>query len=145
MLKALVLGSALLLTASAQDAPAPATADNKAPDPAKAAPDTSTADKPLPKMVRVSAKVAQTHLEKQVPPRYPARAKADIIQGTVEMKVLIGTDGSVTDIQVVHSPRNDLSESAVAAVKQWKYKPFTIKGVAIPTETTINVNFILAQ
>ena len=143
MLKALLLGGALWLTANAQDAPAPAQPDTKTNETAKDAPDTSTADKPLPKMLRVSQSVAQKHQTKKVTPHYPLSAKLDRVQGTVTLTAVIDTDGSLRDMKVVTSPRSDLTDATLEAVKQWKYEPFRLKGVAIPTQTTINVNFTL--
>jgi len=34
-----------------------------------------------------------------------------------------------------------LAPSAVAAVKQWRYKPLTVGGVPVEVETQINVKF----
>jgi protein TonB len=143
MLKALLLGGALLLTAYAQDTPAPAPRETKTGETPKAASDAPSADKPAPKMLRISQGVAQKHQTKKVTPHYPLSAKLDHVQGNVILSVVIDTDGSLRDIKVVASPRSDLTDASVEAVKQWKYEPFRLNGAAIPTQTTITVNFTL--
>jgi protein TonB len=143
MLKALLLGGALLLTAHAQDAPSPAQTDTKTNDAAKPTSDAAPPDKPLPKMLRISQGVAQKHQTKKVTPHYPFSAKLDHVQGNVILSVVIDTDGSLRDIKVVASPRSDLTDASIEAVKQWKYEPFRLNGAAIPTQTTITVNFTL--
>jgi protein TonB len=67
----------------------------------------------------------------------------DGIKGTVQLEIVIGEDGSVTEAKVLASPRGDLSQAALAAVKQWKYEPYKLKGQAIPTQTQVNINFNL--
>jgi protein TonB len=49
-------------------------------------------------------------------------------------------DGTVRDIKVVNgSPL--LAQSAVDAVKHWRYKPFELDGIAVKNEVTVNVAF----
>ena len=36
-----------------------------------------------------------------------------------------------------------LDEAAIAAVKQWKYEPSLMNGVAVPVVVTVTVNFTL--
>jgi TonB family protein len=57
-----------------------------------------------------------------VPPAYPAEAKSKKVHGTVELDVLITAAGEVTDVKVKRGPA-ELTESAVSAVRQWKYQP----------------------
>jgi TonB family protein len=115
----------------------------KAENATKPASEAPAADKPAPTMLRVSQSVAQKHQTKKVTPHYPLSAKLDRVQGTVTLTAVIDTDGSLRDMKVVTSPRSDLTDATLEAVKQWKYEPFRLKGVAIPTQTTINVNFTL--
>lgn len=46
-------------------------------------------------------------------------------------------------LQVMQSPREDLSISSIEAVKKWQYKPYTLEGQAVEVETTITVNYTL--
>jgi outer membrane biosynthesis protein TonB len=38
-----------------------------------------------------------------------------------------------------------LQAAAVAAVRQWRYRPTLLNGVAVEVETFITVNFVLDQ
>jgi protein TonB len=51
-------------------------------------------------------------------------------------------DGSVRDLKVVRGEAV-LAQSAVEAVKQWRYQPFVLNGKPVKTETRITVEFKL--
>jgi TonB family protein len=75
-------------------------------------------------------------------PIYPAAAKLGHIQGQVEVEVVIGKSGNVEQTRVTRSvPIFD--ESAIAAVKTWKYKPTLINGAPIPVKAKVRVAFTL--
>jgi protein TonB len=38
-----------------------------------------------------------------------------------------------------------LVNAAMDAVMQWQYKPYVLNGAAVEVQTTINVNFLLAD
>ncbi|HKY23123.1 MAG TPA: TonB family protein [Vicinamibacterales bacterium] len=77
-----------------------------------------------------------------VPPGYPPRAKALRIQGSVEVDIVIGADGAVDDARIVKSsPWFD--EEALTAVRQWRYEPTVVNGVAIPVRMVVRVGFVL--
>src|SRR4051812_896424 len=54
---------------------------------------------------------------------YTAAAKAEGIEGKLKLKLTIGADGSVVDVEVVASVEPGLDAAAVAVVKQWRFKP----------------------
>ncbi len=88
--------------------------------------------------------VSEPVLVSKVNPAYPADAKSEKISGPVELKVTIGPDGSVVEAEAVKSPDSRLSEAAIKAVKQWKYKPAINKeGKAVQVIATVKVNFKL--
>jgi periplasmic protein TonB len=96
-----------------------------------------------PQRVRVSQGVTQGLLLHKVTPQYPPLAKQARIQGTVVLSALIGKDGSIQNLHVV-SGHPMLTNSALEAVKEWKYKPYILNGEPVEVETTINVNFSLS-
>jgi TonB family protein len=96
----------------------------------------------VPKRVRVSSGVASGLLVTKVPPEYPEDARAARIQGVVILKAEIDSEGNVANLELV-SGHPLLAPAAIEAVKQWKYKPYLLNGVAVPIETQIQVNFIL--
>lgn len=93
--------------------------------------------------VRIGSGVIAGLALKQVPPVYPASAKASHAEGTVVMRAVIGSDGRIHSIHVTSSPNNQLSLAALVAVQQWTYKPYLLNGVATDVDTTITVNFNL--
>jgi len=80
----------------------------------------------------------------RVEPEYPEEARRQGIQGAVVLDVYISPAGVVNDIHQVSGPPQ-LAQAAVAAVKQWRFKPRTQNGQGIPMETRITLNFRLPQ
>jgi len=81
---------------------------------------------------------------KQVPPVYPEQAKNAGVQGSVSLHVTIGIDGAVKKLTVVSGPPS-LTQAAMDAVGQWRYKPYLFEGKPVEVETTVVVNFQLTQ
>jgi periplasmic protein TonB len=88
----------------------------------------------------VERSTAQNYLEKQVPPKYPEKARQMRVQGTVVLKVMISRKGKVTEVSVI-SGHPLLVSAAIDAVKQWKYKPYRVAGHKVEAQTEVVVNF----
>jgi protein TonB len=79
----------------------------------------------------------------KIKPTYPDLARSAGIDGTVLVQALVGKDGRVKDTKVVKSIQM-LDASAVAAVKQWVFKPALSNNkpvavwVAVPVKFTLN-------
>jgi len=84
-------------------------------------------------------------LVKKTQPEYPILSKMAREQGVVILSAVIGTDGSVHDLEVLASPSTLLAESAVDAVKKWKYSPYLLNGVPVEVETVVNVVYALGR
>jgi periplasmic protein TonB len=97
---------------------------------------------PAPEKLKVSQGVSQGLLIKSVPPDYPAVAKQMRIQGDVELQASIGKDGSITGVKLL-SGDAVLAHAAIAAVKQWKYKPYYLDDQPVEIQTQITVKFKL--
>jgi len=93
-------------------------------------------------MLRVSQGVSQGLLVKRVQPSYPAQALQMRVQGTVLLEASIAKDGAVTNVKAVNGDPI-LARSAIAAVRQWKYKPYLLDGEPVEIQTQITVNFNL--
>ena len=78
----------------------------------------------------------------RVPPSYPDAARAAGISGTVTVQAYVRTDGSVGDTRILNSVRG-LDEAAAAAVKQWRFKPATVKGEPVAWWVSVPVKFSL--
>src|SRR5437867_3199841 len=92
----------------------------------------------------IPATVINSYLIKKVEPEYPEQAKQDHIQGLVELKALVGTDGTVKGVKVISGdPR--LVDAVSKAVRGWLFKPYAPEGKPIDFETEITVNFSLSE
>ena len=92
--------------------------------------------------VRVGGNIREPQKTKQVPPRYPAEARAARVQGVVILETLIDKQGRVGDIHVLRSVPG-LDEAAMEAVRQWEYTPTLLDGVPVEVIMTVTVNFSL--
>ncbi len=109
-------------------------------------PEKTASPEPLnPHQLRVRGEVEQGNLTKRVNPVYPAAAKSAHVTGTVELEVSISKQGVPEDIRVVRSPSDDLTQSALEAVRQWRYRPMLLNGQPVDIVTDVIVNYTLSQ
>ena len=113
----------------------------------KAVPDTviTATDQSSEKKIRVRGTLAANNLIRKVQPVYPTGAKDARIQGTVELEAAVSKDGVPVELQVVSSPSDDLSNSALEAVRQWRYRPTLLNGNPVGIVTTVIVNYTLSE
>lgn len=100
--------------------------------------------KATPKRITVGGNVQAAHLVNRVQPGYPPLARQTRISGTVKLHAIIGKDGTVQQLQVV-SGHPLLVQSALDAVRQWRYQPTLLNGEPVEVDTEIDVIFSLAQ
>jgi TonB family protein len=81
-------------------------------------------------------------LDSKVDPEYPPLARQARIQGTVRLKALIDKEGAVKELNLI-SGHPMLAPAAIAAVRQWRYKPYLLNGEPVYVSTEIQVNFVL--
>lgn len=82
------------------------------------------------------------NLVHRVDPLYPAIAKAAGVQGTVVIKAIISRNGTIERAELLSGP-GLLTNPALQAVRQWKYRPYYLNGEPVEVETQITVNFVL--
>ena len=90
--------------------------------------------------VVVSEQAARALLVHTVNPAYPPEALAQKLHGPVVLQAVIGRDGSVEDLKLVRG-YFVLGRAAIAAVKQWRFQPYSANGHASATQTVITINF----
>lgn len=76
-------------------------------------------------------------------PEYSEAARVARLQGTVVVRVVIGTDGRAQDARIQRELGLGLDENALEAISQWKFKPGTREGEPVPVAAVIEVNFRL--
>jgi periplasmic protein TonB len=90
----------------------------------------------------ISSGVADGMLIHKVAPIYPKFAQENRISGTVVLRATITKSGSIEGLQLISGPKI-LSESALNAVKYWRYRPYLLNNQPVEVQTTINVVFNL--
>jgi TonB family protein len=97
---------------------------------------------PKPGPVSIGDRVAAATLIHQVAPVYPTKAKKQHIAGTVLLHAIITKDGTIRALEYVSGPP-ELKDSAIDAVKKWRYKPKMVNGEPVELDTKISVVFTL--
>ncbi len=90
--------------------------------------------------VAVSEEAARALLLHSVDPVYPPEALAQKLHGPVILQARVGRDGTVEDLKIVRG-YFILGRAAIAAVKQWRFRPYTVNGHAAATQTVLTIDF----
>jgi TonB family protein len=83
----------------------------------------------------IGGNIRPPHKVRDVRPGYPG------VDGNVELAATIGTDGSVTDVQVVKSDRPELDSAAIDAVRQWEFDSTLLNCVPIEVQMNVSISF----
>jgi protein TonB len=78
----------------------------------------------------------------RVEPVYTPLAKQIHKEGRVELRAIIGTDGTIQSLQVMSGDALFLL-SAQEAVQQWRYRPTVLNGQPVEIDTYITVIYIM--
>jgi TonB family protein len=98
-----------------------------------------------PQQLRIGGEAEQAKLIHKVQPVYPTPAKAAGVQGKVLLDTVISADGIPQEIRVISSPSDDLTQSALEAVRQWRYSPPLLNGQPVEVVTEVMVNYTLMR
>jgi TonB family protein len=93
-----------------------------------------------PKRIRVAGRTQSLRLIEQPKPDYPAEARSAHVEGTVKLRAIINADGTVKDLTLL-SGNPLLVDSAINAVKRWRYSPTELNGEPVEVVTQIDVDF----
>ena len=97
-----------------------------------------------PRTIAISRGVSEGLLISRTDPTYPAIARTTRTAGTVILAATISTTGHIENLQVTSGPPM-LRQSAIDAVKTWRYRPYLLNNLPVETETTINIIFSLGS
>jgi TonB family protein len=87
--------------------------------------------------------VTPPEVVKRVDAIYPPEAIGSGQDGTVVLLVTVANDGAVTDAAVAETRGASLDQAAIAAVKQWQFRPARRDGEAISSRIRIPFTFAL--
>jgi protein TonB len=89
---------------------------------------------------RVSADVMEKLVTHRVDPEYPAAARPTKMQGVILLDVVVGRDGSVVETRALNGPEI-LAQSAMEAMRWWRFEPYRMNGKPVVVETTVAMEF----
>jgi len=101
-----------------------------------------TPQNPQPMRIRLSQAAMKGMLVKGVRPEYPRMASDNNVEGTVELRIVIDVEGKVSAASAISGPLQ-LRQAAVAAVRQWRFRPYVLEGQLVEVETHLLLNFFL--
>ena len=125
---------------SASPSPTPTPSSTPTPSPTATPSPSRNGFVPGTNRIRISSGVANSLIRHKVDPIYPREARKNNITGDVLLRIIIGRQGNVTNLEVIQGDPI-LVESAVKAVKQWKYRPYILNGEAIEAESVIKIQY----
>jgi TonB family protein len=79
-------------------------------------------------------------LTEPVDPLYPAAAKAGGQRGSVVLQVIIGRDGAVQEVKFLQGSLV-FARSAIDAVRQWRFKPYSMSGRVVSVQSVVTLSF----
>ena len=79
--------------------------------------------------------------EHKVDPAYPMELMRDNVSGTVTLRAVIRTDGSVADIKVVNGADKRLDHYAAQALSRWHFLPAEKNGTPVDVEAIVMIPF----
>lgn len=91
---------------------------------------------------KISTEAAEGLKIHNVDPIYPKLARDQRIQGDVLLAATIDMNGKIENLKVLQGDPL-LADAAMRAVKQWRYRPYMLKGEPVAVATRITVRFRL--
>jgi hypothetical protein len=104
------------------------------------------AEKPMPPRKECAASAEGGRI---VPPRkirdarpyFPSALRGTAPEGTVELEARIGPDGYIADVRLLSDAQPDLAQSAIAAVREWRYTETLLNCTPVEVLMTVTVRF----
>jgi len=90
---------------------------------------------------RVGGAVSTPVILSKVDAKYTDEARKANVSGTVLVNLLIDEQGNPSNVHVVRGVGMGLDESAVAAVKQYKFQPATENGKPVLVQINVEITF----
>lgn len=91
--------------------------------------------------MRIGPGVTAPRVIRKVEPEFSPLARANQIQGTVVLQLVVSEIGRATQIQVISPLGYGLDENAIAAIQEWEFAPGQKDGNAVPILATIEVAY----
>jgi periplasmic protein TonB len=95
--------------------------------------------------VRIGGQIEAPALVQRVEPIYAPLAVRANVTGTVILEAVVDAEGRVAEVKVLRSAHKLLDESAIAAVRQWRYSPLVLNGIRESFVVTVVLSFQLTN
>lgn len=95
--------------------------------------------------IQVGGAVLKPEVLVRTEPRYTELARRARVEGVVVIRAVIDERGYVTDVQLLRGQPMGLDQSAMDAVKTWRFKPATLHGQPVKVYFNLTVNFTLQR
>ena len=80
----------------------------------------------------------------ELQPPYPAAEERAEVEGSVVIRILIGTDGRVKAVEKVRATSDAFFRATERqALRHWRFKPATVDGRPVESRQTMTVRFQL--
>jgi protein TonB len=97
--------------------------------------------KPVHEPVRTEARMDS---RSDLQPPYPAAEERAEVEGSVTVRLVIGADGRVKEVEKVRATNDAFFRSTQQqALRHWRFKPATVDGQPVESRTTMTVHFRL--
>jgi TonB family protein len=97
-----------------------------------------------PKRISVGGQVQAAKAIFKPSPQYPPLAMKAHIAGTVRLRAVIGTGGTISELKLIQG-HPLLAPEAMKTVSRWRYRPTLLNGKPVEVATEIDVNFHLEK
>ena len=115
---------------------------------AASSPDSTKPSKPSPPKVVDGERIytsketdEKAQILRKPPPNFPREARGQITRGYVILRAILAADETVKHIEVITGLPNGLSESAIAAARQIKFKPARKDGKPVSVWVEVEYQF----
>jgi len=96
---------------------------------------------PQDQIYHVGGEVSAPKLIFAADPEYTEKARKAKYQGVCVVALIVDEEGNPQRVQIVRHLGMGLDKKAVDAVRQYRFKPATLRGKPVPVEVNIEVNF----
>jgi periplasmic protein TonB len=100
-------------------------------------------DKPAPTVYTPGGDVKAPKVVHYVEPQFSSSSKEAFVEGVVKLKTTVTPDGLPSEIEVTKGLNTEENQSAVEAVKQWRFQPGTKAGAPVHVRVSIEIAFNL--
>lgn len=78
---------------------------------------------------------------KTPPPEYPQQLRRSGVAGMVAVRVEVDESGNVTECSVTKSSQSEFEGPAIAAIRNWKFRPASKGGTAVKSHFIVPIKF----